>query len=61
MIEFEEMVEKIKLNSRRYAKRQLTWFRRDERIKWLKIDDFNNIEDAADKILERYRKLKLTQ
>ena len=27
-------VEEIKKNSRRYAKRQLTWFRRDENIKW---------------------------
>lgn len=31
---FEEAVEKIKVNSRRYAKRQLTWFKRDEEISW---------------------------
>ncbi len=30
----EEAVELIKRNSRRYAKRQLTWFRRDEAIRW---------------------------
>lgn len=30
----EEAVELIKRNSRRYAKRQLTWFRRDESIRW---------------------------
>lgn len=30
----EEAVELIKRNSRRYAKRQLTWFRRDEAIHW---------------------------
>lgn len=30
----EEAIEKIKVNSRRYAKRQLTWFKRDESIKW---------------------------
>lgn len=30
----EEAVEKIKVNSRRYAKRQLTWFKGDESIKW---------------------------
>lgn len=29
-----EAVELIKRNSRRYAKRQLTWFRRDEEIRW---------------------------
>lgn len=31
----EEAVETIKRESRRYAKRQLTWFRRDKRIHWL--------------------------
>ena len=30
----DEAVELIKRNSRRYAKRQLTWFRRDDEIKW---------------------------
>ena len=30
----EEAIELIKRNSRRYAKRQLTWFRRDEEIAW---------------------------
>ena len=32
-----EAVEKIKQESRRYAKRQLTWFRRNKDIKWIKI------------------------
>ena len=31
----EEMIEKIKMESRRYAKRQLTWFRRNKSIHWL--------------------------
>ena len=30
----DEAIELIKRNSRRYAKRQLTWFRRDEQIEW---------------------------
>ena len=29
------------MQTRRYAKRQLTWFRRDERIKFLYIDDYD--------------------
>lgn len=41
---FEFAIEKIKINSRRYAKRQLTWFKRDKEIKW-----FNPIE--TDKII----------
>ena len=31
---FEEAVEKLKQNTRNYAKRQLTWFRKNELIKW---------------------------
>ena len=30
----EEATEKIKINTRRFAKRQLTWFKRDEEIEW---------------------------
>ena len=33
------MIEKLKLETRHYAKRQLTWFRRDKRIKWIKPDE----------------------
>jgi len=32
----EDAVEKIKINTRRYAKRQMTWFRRDKEIMWTK-------------------------
>ena len=31
---FEEAVDKLKQNSRNYAKRQLTWFRKNTKIKW---------------------------
>ena len=31
----DEMIEKIKRESRRYAKRQITWFKRNESIIWL--------------------------
>ncbi|MFT6165818.1 MAG: tRNA dimethylallyltransferase [Vicingaceae bacterium] len=36
-------VEKIKTNSRRYAKRQLTWFKRNKRIKWFSPNEINKI------------------
>jgi len=45
-LNYEEMVEKIKLETRHYAKRQLTWFRRDKRITWVKK------EEAVDKIMK---------
>ena len=34
-IDYETMIDTIKQNTRRYAKRQLTWFRKDERIFWM--------------------------
>jgi tRNA dimethylallyltransferase len=37
-ITLDEAVEKIKQNTRRFAKRQLTWFRRDEQITWFEPD-----------------------
>ncbi len=40
-------VEKIKQNTRNYAKRQLTWFRRDKEMKWFRADDDN----LTDKLL----------
>lgn len=36
----DEAIELIKRNSRRYAKRQMTWFRRDEEIRWFSPTDF---------------------
>ena len=35
-------VENIKMQTRRYAKRQLTWFRRDERIRFFYIDEYDD-------------------
>ncbi len=50
----EEMVDKIKQESRRYAKRQMTWFRRYENIIWL--DGLDNIQNNINIILEEYNK-----
>lgn len=36
LISLDEAIDKIKQNTRRYAKRQLTWFRRDSDIEWIK-------------------------
>jgi tRNA dimethylallyltransferase len=41
----EEAVEKIKTNTRRYAKRQLTWFRKDPEISWFHPDDLAGMMD----------------
>ncbi|EQK43277.1 tRNA dimethylallyltransferase [[Clostridium] bifermentans ATCC 638] len=39
---YEEAIEIIKRDSRRYAKRQLTWFRRYENAKWFDLDNYND-------------------
>ena len=38
-------VEKLKRETRRYAKRQLTWFRRDKDINWLYADEYDSFEE----------------
>jgi tRNA dimethylallyltransferase len=42
----EEVAAKLKQETRRYAKRQLTWFRRDRRIRWLYLDNPGGYEAA---------------
>ena len=39
-------IEKLKQNSRKYAKRQLTWFNRDSRINWFNLSEYNYDEIA---------------
>lgn len=39
----EEATEKIKINTRRFAKRQMTWFKKDEEVRWFTRP---NVEDA---------------
>ena len=46
----EEMIEKIKMETRRYAKRQLTWFRKIPNIIW--IDGLGNVQDNVNLILK---------
>lgn len=52
----DECIENLKMQTRRYAKRQLTWFRRDEKINFLYIDDYasgKDLANAACEIIER--------
>ena len=48
-----EAKEELKKNTRRYAKRQMTWFRGDERIKWIDAD--RPTREVADDILKEMR------
>ena len=50
-IDFDKAIELIKQHSRNYAKRQITWFKRNEKIRW-----FNPLEDnLVTKIIEMFK------
>jgi tRNA dimethylallyltransferase len=48
----EDAKELMKMNTRRFAKRQLTWFRRDQRINWLMLQAGDKSQDISQKILK---------
>ncbi len=43
----EEAIRLLKRNSRRYAKRQMTWFKRDEEIQWFETSEYDRILDVV--------------
>ncbi len=47
----EEAIEHLKRNTRRYAKRQLTWFKADSRIFWINIEGYYNSKDIVENII----------
>ena len=49
---FEECIEKLKQETRRYAKRQITWFKRDTDINWLYVDEFNTFEELLNEAID---------
>ena len=48
----EEAVERIKGNTRRYARKQLTWYKKDEQIRWFHPDDKHSIINFISKDYE---------
>lgn len=50
-ITLEEAVALIKKNTRRFAKRQMTWFRSDRRIEWMEVRDSMEFDGMADRIV----------
>ena len=52
----DECVDKLKLSTRRYAKRQLTWFRRNQNINWI-FPDTCTVEElyaSVDEMIKKY-------
>lgn len=55
----DEAIERIKINTRHFAKRQFTWFRRDPNICWLDLDDFSTEEilnSICEQVAERWHR-----
>lgn len=48
----DECVEKLKRETRRYAKRQITWFKRDTEINWLYVDEYNSLSELLNRAVQ---------
>lgn len=49
-ITLEESIDLLKKNTRRFAKRQFTWFLNDESVKWFDVEDVNKIDILVEDI-----------
>lgn len=57
-ITLDEAIYQIKKGSRNYAKRQLTWFRKDKRVIWIDKDQFSNEEGIVNNIINKFKLMK---
>jgi len=55
-----ECIEKLKQNTRRYAKRQMTWFRRNSAVSWITLDGktAEEIKEEAELLVKKSRNVK---
>ncbi|TKJ41762.1 tRNA (adenosine(37)-N6)-dimethylallyltransferase MiaA [candidate division LCP-89 bacterium B3_LCP] len=54
--DYDEMVRLFQRNTRRFAKRQISWFGRNQRVSWVEIDANRPAEEAAELALDVLRK-----
>jgi len=54
-VDYPEMVRLFQRNTRRFAKRQISWFGRDGRISWMKTDMSAKVEDIAGRVLDIFQ------
>ena len=54
-LDYKDMVELIKQNTRRYAKRQMTWFKADNRILWLEVTEDKPLEELTKETLYLFK------
>ena len=53
----EEAIYILKRDTRRFAKRQLTWFRRDNRIHWFQVDKYSSKNLLLEELLKKIKNL----
>ena len=51
----EEAVERIRRATRRYARRQMTWWRPDKRISWISLRPHDSLDAITDRVIERWK------
>jgi tRNA dimethylallyltransferase len=51
-----EIIELVKIRTRQFAKRQLTWFRVQKNVEWLELEPEESLEKCAQKICEAFLK-----
>lgn len=55
-VSFGQAVESLKLATRRYAKRQATWFRADPRITWVDASSCTSVDELASAVVDLFRR-----
>ncbi len=53
-ISLSEAISNMKTSTRRYAKRQFTWFNRNKNINWLYLDQDENLSDKAESLVKEH-------
>ena len=57
-INYEEMVELIKRNTRHYAKRQMTWFNKNKDIRWKDINENTDFTELGKEMVDEFKSIK---
>lgn len=57
----DEAAENLKMQTRRYAKRQLTWFNRDKRINWIYADETDDVVKEAARLIKEFSEREQTE
>lgn len=57
-VSLDSVIDKIKQNTRRYAKRQMAWFKRNQAIEWIYVDEYEDFNDIVKLCFEKIKNFK---